>query len=463
MIVILIPTTRIQKDHPKNQIIGDINSSTQTRRMTKISEEHALVLIKRRSNCASLLGFEDHSSLKKFNKVYLNEHQLCVNKEVVYVLVEQSDGHRNLEWFYGELTFFLWLQVKQKDDGIFISQEHIRQSLRSGKDRMETIRQEVKIPQSNFPTQTLVADEAAFTGVDVVHGGATTTVSSIDAGQGNGNITKSPTMPHDSPLLGGHTPGSNKGKISLFLPHVEVHGMYGTEFGTLKKVGCQRHADTTADDLTLIETLMEIRKSAAKAKGKAKMDETESPRKMKQREHCSEEDLPMKLVELVNQRKKFFAQQRAEAKRNMSMTPAQQKEYMSNYIKNQEGGYSIKQLKLLSFEQVKEIFKTTMRKVQSFVPIRSELEVKYLIIDWEVYSEDTRMYWKIIRVGNHTKAYQIFAEMLKKFDRDDLVKLWDLVKERFSTTEPTDDKKKELWVELKRLFEPDNDDTLWKL
>ncbi|GJW94477.1 hypothetical protein Tco_0174149 [Tanacetum coccineum] len=41
---------------------------------------------------------------------------------------------------------------------------------------------------------------------------------------------------------------------------------------------------TIADDLTLAETLMEIRKSAAKAKGKAKMDETESLRKMKQRE-----------------------------------------------------------------------------------------------------------------------------------------------------------------------------------
>ncbi|GJY69467.1 putative reverse transcriptase domain-containing protein [Tanacetum coccineum] len=53
--------------------------------------------------------------------------------------------------------------------------------------------------------------------------------------------------------------------------------------------------------------------------------------------------------------------------------------------------------------------------------------------------------------------------MLKKFDRDDLVKLWDLFKDRFSTTEPTDDKEKELWVELKRLFEPDNDDILWKL
>ncbi|GKE98316.1 retrovirus-related pol polyprotein from transposon TNT 1-94, partial [Tanacetum coccineum] len=37
-----IPTTRIHKDHPKDQIIGDINSATQTRRMTKISKEHAM-------------------------------------------------------------------------------------------------------------------------------------------------------------------------------------------------------------------------------------------------------------------------------------------------------------------------------------------------------------------------------------------------------------------------------------
>ncbi|GKD34098.1 hypothetical protein Tco_1249607 [Tanacetum coccineum] len=120
---------------------------------------------------------------------------------------------------------------------------------------------------------------------------------------------------------------------------------------------------------------------------------------------------------------------------------------------------------------VKDIFETTTRRVQSFVPMGSELEVqrlkragqevlekpvkrqnireasveelviqplqlRYPIIDWEVYSEDTIRYWRIIR---------------------------DLVKERFSTTEPTYDKEKELWVELKRLFEPDNDDILWKL
>ncbi|GJX47675.1 retrovirus-related pol polyprotein from transposon TNT 1-94 [Tanacetum coccineum] len=72
--------------------------------------------------------------------------------------------------------------------------------------------QKVEIPQSNFPTQTLVVDEAAFIGVDVVHRGAANIVSSMDAGQGSGNITKSPTMPRDSPLPRGHTPGSDEGK-----------------------------------------------------------------------------------------------------------------------------------------------------------------------------------------------------------------------------------------------------------
>ncbi|GKE89455.1 putative ribonuclease H-like domain-containing protein, partial [Tanacetum coccineum] len=36
-----IPTTRIHKDHPVEQIIGDLNSAPQTRRMTKNLEEHA--------------------------------------------------------------------------------------------------------------------------------------------------------------------------------------------------------------------------------------------------------------------------------------------------------------------------------------------------------------------------------------------------------------------------------------
>ncbi|GKA27417.1 hypothetical protein Tco_0713585 [Tanacetum coccineum] len=114
----------------------------------------------------------------------------------------------------------------------------------------------------------------------------------------------------------------------------------------------------------------------------------------------------MKLVDLFNQRKKevFFARQRADAKWNKTMTPVNQKDTCVKLHQVQEG-----------------------------------------------------------RVGNHTEAYQSFNDMLKKFDKDDLDKLWSLVKERFSSTDPTDDKERTLWVELKRLFEPNTDDILWKL
>ncbi|GKD05857.1 hypothetical protein Tco_1180831 [Tanacetum coccineum] len=53
--------------------------------------------------------------------------------------------------------------------------------------------------------------------------------------------------------------------------------------------------------------------------------------------------------------------------------------------------------------------------------------------------------------------------MLKIFDRDDLVMLWNLVKEKFSSTERIDDKERTLWVELKRFFKPNTNDELWKL
>ncbi|GJS10526.1 transposon ty3-I gag-pol polyprotein [Tanacetum coccineum] len=78
----------------------------------------------------------------------------------------------------------------------------------------------------------------------------------------------------------------------------------------------------------------------------------------------------------------------------------------------------------------------------------------------EIYTEDSRVYWKIIRVGDHTEIHQFFEDMLKNFDKDDLVKLWKLVKDIFSSTKPNDDKEKALWVELKRLFELDTDDLL---
>ncbi|GJX98890.1 hypothetical protein Tco_0355909 [Tanacetum coccineum] len=137
-------------------------------------------------------------------------------------------------------------------------------------------------------------------------------------------------------------------------------------------------------------------------------------------EKYSEEDLPMKLVELVNQRKKFFV------KKFLKIAKRQKIEEASGSGEEQ----SAKKEKVLSEEE--------LQKLMMIVPVE-EVYVKALqkLID--------------------------FDDMLKKFDRVDLDNLWSLVKERFSSIAPTDDKERILWVELKRLFKPDIDDILWKL
>ncbi|GKC07818.1 hypothetical protein Tco_0999428 [Tanacetum coccineum] len=77
------------------------------------------------------------------------------------------------------------------------------------------------------------------------------------------------------------------------------------------------------------------------------------------------------LVDLINQRKKYFAAQKAEAKRNKPMTQAQQRNYMINYIKHMES-HILQQLKRYSFDKLKELFETTMKNVNTFILMETE-------------------------------------------------------------------------------------------
>ncbi|GJZ60037.1 hypothetical protein Tco_0615853 [Tanacetum coccineum] len=209
---------------------------------------------------------------------------------------------------------------------------------------------------------------------------------------------------------------------------------------------------------------------------------------------------------------------RYHALQNRPRSEAEVRKNMMVYLKNQ-GGYKMKDFKGMSYDDIRPIFEKVWDQIHSFVPMDSEEEVprlkragqdveakpakrqrteevsesvqeqtdeepktdelsqeqlnqmviivqdegmnvealqtKYPIIGWEVYSDDTMQFWKIIRVGNHTEIYQVFEDMLKNFDRDDLDKLWSLVQERYNSSGLTEDKEIELWVELKMLFEPD--------
>ncbi|GJS12345.1 hypothetical protein Tco_0369141 [Tanacetum coccineum] len=80
------------------------------------------------------------------------------------------------------------------------------------------------------------------------------------------------------------------------------------------------------------------------------------------------EDFAKKMVKLVSQRKKHFAEERARDKKNKPMIQSQLRTYMMNYLKNQ-GTWKLSQLKNLSFEEVKEEFDKLVKQVESFAPI----------------------------------------------------------------------------------------------
>ncbi|GJU45110.1 hypothetical protein Tco_1202376 [Tanacetum coccineum] len=106
-----ISTTRIHKDHPKDQIIRDINSATQTRRMTKISEELAMPKDK---YVADILKKFDFSLVKtastpiETNKVLLNDEEA---KDVFQVTPKTSHLHavkRIFRYLKGQPKLGLW-------------------------------------------------------------------------------------------------------------------------------------------------------------------------------------------------------------------------------------------------------------------------------------------------------------------------------------------------------------------
>nr|GEU59314.1 hypothetical protein [Tanacetum cinerariifolium] len=144
------------------------------------------------------------------------------------------------------------------------------------------------------------------------------------------------------------------------------------------------------DEETLAETLVSIKKSAAKDKGKAIMQESEPLKTIKKKEMIQislDEEIAQRFYEeeqaqlLMDeeyaqqvQDQWMLATKRAEEKRNKPPAQAQQRTYMSNYIKNM-GGYTLKQLKQYAFEEIKMLFDQTMKSIRNFVPMESEDQI----------------------------------------------------------------------------------------
>ncbi|GJZ07365.1 putative ribonuclease H-like domain-containing protein [Tanacetum coccineum] len=188
---------------------------------------------------------------------------------------------------------------------------------------------DTEIPQSGGPLDK-VGDEAVHKELGDIVERATTTTASLDAEQDSGNIlnTQSTTIPNvplsqeigtgGSPrcqeAMGGTIAQTRSEKVeglesdlkktkklyATVFKKLINRGRYGQNLETQEGFCDSQEVSTAAQVSTASTFLIEIRKSAAKDKGKAKMDEIESPRKMKQRERVQisrDEEVAQKLQE----------------------------------------------------------------------------------------------------------------------------------------------------------------------
>ncbi|GJY79068.1 hypothetical protein Tco_0484869 [Tanacetum coccineum] len=105
----------------------------------------------------------------------------------------------------------------------------------------------------------------------------------------------------------------------------------------------------------------------------AKADEQLAARlQTEEQEQFSIEQKSRMLVEMIAERKRFFAAQRAAEQRSKPPTKAQIRNRMCTYLKNM-GGYKHNQLKGRSYEEIQKLFDKIYQQVNTFVPMDSDV------------------------------------------------------------------------------------------
>ncbi|GJY73903.1 putative ribonuclease H-like domain-containing protein [Tanacetum coccineum] len=226
------------------------------------------------------------------------------------------------------------------------------------------------------------------------------------------------------------------------------------------------------DEVTLAETLVNIKVSATKDKGKAIMQESEPPKKIKKKE----------MIQIDPAVLRYHAVQ------NRSFSIAEVRKNMCIYLKNQ-GGYKQIHFKGMRYEDIRPIFERVWDQNHAFAPKDSEIEKEVMKrsgfdlqqesskqVEEEIVQQDdvvaeqenqddpeklTLMeYVEVIydseEVINVIPLAVKSLIMLNDFDKEDLIVLYRLFNEKYASTRPGFDDLM-LWGEEKIMFEPDGE------
>ncbi|GJV91365.1 hypothetical protein Tco_1539178 [Tanacetum coccineum] len=215
-----------------------------------------------------------------------------------------------------------------------------------------------------------------------------------------------------------------------------------------------------------------------------------------EQEQLSIEEKSKLFVQLLEARKKHFAEMRAREKRNKPPTQAQQRklysfkrvntfvDYKTELVEGSEkraedstkrAGTELEQevAKKQKIDNAKvddDQEEDRMKELMNIVPDEKEVAIDAIplatkppcIVDWKIIKEGKISQFQIIRADGSSKRYSTFIYMLRNFDRVDLETLWKLVKAKHRSTRPGKGYERVLWGDLMTIFEPDVESLVWR-
>nr|GEZ90789.1 hypothetical protein [Tanacetum cinerariifolium] len=167
-------------------------------------------------------------------------------------------------------------------------------------------------------------------------------------------------------------------------------------------------------------------------------------------------------IELINELVKYQGHLASilkyKAQQSKPLSRKQQRDFYMSVLRS-HAGWKSKHFKGMSLEEIREKFDPVWKQMKDFVPMGSKEEgerakrkglsleqesAKKVKTSKEVSEEDLKQMMHLVPVE------EVYVEALQA-----------LVKETLNIRQAASDKEKELWVELKRLYEPDVEDQLW--
>nr|GEV11850.1 hypothetical protein [Tanacetum cinerariifolium] len=208
-------------------------------------------------------------------------------------------------------------------------------------------------------------------------------------------------------------------------------------------------------------------------KGKEVMVESDTPKKQKVQEqidaqeyHQFASELPIKkrielISDLVKYQDNYAKIYKFQSQQRKSWTKNQKRDYYMAMIRSNLG-WKVKDFRGMTFEEVEAKFNSVWKQIEDFIPMGSKEEAERIKRKGlSLEQESAKKFKPLEEVTEEAKSpNEVPEEKIKEMMQ--LVPIEEvLVKETLSNRPPTSKKEMELWVELSRLYEPDDEDQLW--